>query len=191
MFDLLVTVCIVVISLYGYVVYGVETRRKKLRPRVATWLIWAVLGTCVSFLQVKHGAGLGAAVTIIAAGANYILAGMAWRYGHRNIHPVDVASGIAALGVIVLWITASDDVTTIFATLTYLFGFVPTFERAFRKPYDENVTPFAMSALKYTLSITVIANYSLETVLYPIILAILNALFLGMVLFRRYSKKKR
>lgn len=190
MFDIAITACIVALALYGYVIYGIETRRKKLRPRVATWLIWAILGTCVSFLQVKHGAGLGAVVTIIAACANYVLAGMAWRYGHKNIHPVDIASAVLALGVIILWAVATDDVTTIFATLTYLFGFLPTFERAYRKPYDENITPFVMSALKYTLSLMVIAHYSLETVLYPIILAALNALFVAMVLLRRHSTKK-
>ena len=189
MFELILTIIIIAISLYGYVVYGIETKRKVLRPRAATWLIWAILGTCVSYLQLKHGAGLGAVVTIVAAGANYVLAGMAWHYGHKNIHPIDVVSSLAAVGVLVLWATASDSVTTVFATMTYLFGFLPTYERAWRKPYDENITPFLTNTLKYALSLLVIGNIVIETALYPAILAIFNATFLIMVLTRRKLHK--
>lgn len=189
MLELFLTTVVIAISLYGYVVYGIETKRRILRPRAATWLIWAILGTCVSYLQLKHGAGLGAVVTIVAAGANYVLAGMAWHYGHKNIHPVDVLSVAAATGVLIVWATASDQVTTVFATLTYLLGFVPTFERAWRKPYDENVVPFVANTLKYALSLLVIGHYAIETTLYPAILAVFNALFLVMVLGRRARKK--
>ncbi len=182
MIEFILTTIIVMISLYGYVVYGLETKRKVLRPRAVTWLIWAILGTCVSYLQLKHGAGLGAVVTMVAAGANYILAGMAWHYGHKNIHPVDI-------GVLVLWTTASDSVTTVFATVTYLLGFLPTYERAWRKPYDENITPFVTNTLKYALSLFVIGNIVIETALYPAILAIFNATFLIMVLVRRKLHK--
>lgn len=189
MLELFITGIIIAISLYGYVVYAIETKRKVLRPRAATWLIWAILGTCVSYLQLKHGAGLGAVVTIVAAGANYILAGMAWHYGHKNIHPIDILSSLAAVGVLVLWATAHDNVTTVFATMTYLFGFLPTYERAWRKPYDENITPFATNTLKYALSLLVIGNFVIETALYPAILAIFNGVFLIMVVWRRRLKK--
>lgn len=189
MFELILTTIIIAISLYGYVVYGIETKRQILRPRAVTWLIWAILGTCVSYLQLKHGAGLGAVVTIVAAGANYVLAGMAWHYGHKNVHPIDVVSCLAAVGVLVLWVIASDSVTTVFATMTYLFGFLPTYERAWRKPYDENITPFVTNTLKYALSLLVIGNIVIETALYPAILAIFNATFLIMVLIRRKLSK--
>ncbi|QHN42468.1 hypothetical protein GII36_01215 [Candidatus Mycosynbacter amalyticus] len=189
MLEFFLTSLIILISLYGYIVYGFETMRRALRPRTATWLIWAILSTCVAYLQLKHGAGLGAVVTIVAAGGNYILAGMAWHYGHKNIHPIDILSSLAAVGVLVLWATASDQVTTAFATLAYLFGFLPTFERAWRKPYDEIMTPFVMNMLKYALSLLLIGNYAIETTLYPAILAIFNASFLVMMLSRRKLKK--
>jgi|GEM_PF-1330629 len=189
MLELFMTAVIVAISLYGYAVYGIETKRKRLRPRAATWLIWAILSTCVAMLQLEYGAGLGAVVTIMAAGANFILAGMAWYYGHRTIHAIDVFSSIAAVGVLVLWLTAGGAVTVVFAALSYLFGFLPTFERAYRKPFAENITPFVTNTLKYALSLLVIANFSVETVLYPAILAIFNGVFLAMVLWRRAHKK--
>ncbi len=189
MLELFLTTIIIAISLYGYIVYGLETKRRALRPRAATWLIWAILSSCVAYLQLKHGAGLGAAVTIVAAGANYVLAVMAWRYGHKRIHPIDILSSLAAVGVLVLWATASDEVTTVFATLTYLFGFLPTYERAWRKPYDENITPFVTNTLKYSLSLLVLGNVVIETALYPAILAIFNAVFLLMVLTRRRTRK--
>lgn len=189
MLEIFLTTFIVAISLYGYVVYGIETKRKILRPRAATWLIWAILGTCVSYLQLKHGAELGAVVTVVAACANYILAGMAWHYGNKNIHPIDIVSSLAAAGVLVLWMTAPDGVTIGFAVLTYLFGFIPTFERAYRKPYAESIVPFTINTVKYAVSLFVIADINFETVIYPAVLSLLNLVFLVMVVQRRRGKK--
>lgn len=191
MIDLFITAGIALISLYGYVVYGVETRRRTLRPRAATWLIWAIIGTCVSALQLEHGAGIGAAVTIIAAGANYILAGMAWYYGHRTIHPIDIVSSLAALGVFILWATAGDTVTVAVATVAYLFGFMPTFERAYRKPYSENMAPFVANILKYALSLLTIGQLNIETTLYPVILTVFNGMFLVMILAKRRKNPQK
>lgn len=190
MLELLLTAIIIAISLYGYIIYGLETKRKVLRPRAATWLIWAILGTCVAYLQLKHGAGLGAVVTVVAAVANYILAVMVWHYGRKNIHPIDIMSCLAAVGVVVLWATAADSVTMGFAALAYLSGFLPTFERAYRKPYDENIIPFVANMLKYSLSLFIIANINFETVVYPVVLALFNFVFLVMVVYRRRSVKK-
>lgn len=188
---LFLTCIIIAISIYGYIVYGIETRRRTLRPRAATWLIWAILGTCVSALQLEHGAGLGAVVTIVAAGANYILAGMAWYYGHRRIHPIDIVSSLAALGVFVLWATVSDTVTVVFATVAYLFGFIPTFERAYRKPYSENIVPFVVNILKYALSLLTIVQFNVETTLYPAVLVVFNAIFLVMILVKRRKNPQK
>lgn len=189
MISLIITVIIVAIAIYSYVIYGIEIHRRNLRPRAATWLIWAVLGTGVSLLQLEHGAGLGAVVTIIAAVANYILAGMAWYYGHRTVHRIDILSSLAALGVFILWwVTADDALTIVFATITYLFGFVPTFERSYRKPYSENMAPFVASVLKYSLSLLVIQQLNIETALYPVTLALYNVIFILMILARRRKK---
>lgn len=191
MLSTFLTLTIIGISIYGYIVYGIETRRRTLRPRAATWLIWAVIGTCVSALQLEHGAGIGAAVTIIAAIANYILAGMAWYYGHRTVHPIDVVSSLAALGVFVLWATVGDVVTVAVATVAYLFGFMPTFERAYRKPYSENLAPFVANILKYALSLLTIEQLNIETTLYPVILTVFNAMFLVMILVKRRKNPQK
>ena len=185
----LLTIGIIAASLYGYTVYGLATMRRKIRPRTMTWFIWALLSTCVAYLQLKHGAGLGASVTMIAAGANYILAFLAWRYGHRTIHPIDSVSIVATIGVLLLWLFASDETTVLFAAVAYAIGFVPTFERSYRKPHVEMLQPFVMNVLKYSASLVVMGSYNFETVIYPLILAFLNVFFLCMIWWRRKMKK--
>lgn len=73
--------------------------------------------------------------------------------------------------------------------MAYLAGFIPTFERAYRKPYDENIVPFTINAVKYALSLVVIGSFSFETIIYPAVLSVFNLVFIVMVLCRRRVKK--
>lgn len=184
-----ITAGIIAASLYGYASYGLATARRHIRPRTATWFIWALLSTCVAYLQLKHGAGLGASVTIVAAIANYILAGLAWGYGHRSVHPIDSVSLLATVGVLLLWLFASDETTLLFAAVAYVIGFAPTFERSYRKPRVEHLQPFVMNVIKYAGSLAVMTVYSFETLIYPVILVVLNGIFLCMIWWRRKYKK--
>ena len=172
-------------ALYGYIHYGREIPKKTLRPRTTTWLIWGVLSTCVAIVQLRHGAGLGSIGAIMGAVSGYVLALLSWRYGHHHIHRADVVSIILSLFVLLLWSVVGDTITVAAAALVYLIGFIPTTIRAYKKPHNERLAPFAMAVVKYVLSMAILGHFSPETVLYPAVLTGANLGFLVMVSLRR------
>lgn len=178
------------ISLYGYVRYGMEVPKRTLRPRAATWLIWGVLSTCVTIIQLENGAALGVIGALLGAISGYVLAAMAWHYGHRKIHEADVISIILAFGVLIAWGFIGDTVTVVAASLVYLVGFTPTVVRAVKAPHNERMTPFVTSIIKYSLSIAILGHFSLETLIYPVILALANLFFVILLYIRRKQVPK-
>ena len=186
--DILLLLVATAAAVYGYVEYGREIPKKTLRPRPFTWLIWGILSTCVTVIQIQNGAELGVVGAVLGAVSGYILAGMAWYYGHRKIHEVDILSLVLAAGVLVLWGFVGDQVTAIAATLVYMIGFVPTVVRAVKAPTHERILPFAMSVFKYTISFVLLEKVSVETAIYPIGLALANAAFIVMILGLRLHR---
>ncbi len=84
--------------------------------------------------------------------------------------------------------TSNPLLAVIAVTVADLFGFVPTFRKAFQKPFEETIIEYEMSAFKWFISIFALGAISLTTVLYPVSLIITNGLFVAMVLVRRNQK---
>ena len=175
-------------ALYGYIHYGRQVVKRQIKPRPFTWLIWGVLSTCVSVIQINNGADLGVIGALTGAVSGYVLAGMGWYYGRRKIYTTDVVSLSLAVGVLIAWAFVGDDATAIMATATYLIGFIPTIVRGWKVPHNEGQVPFAMSVLKYTISLILLTNVTIATAVYPAVLAVANLAFLVMLRVRLASR---
>lgn len=175
-------------SLYGYIHYGKQIPGRGLKPRPFTWLIWGILSTCVSVIQIKHGASLGTVGALLGAASGYILAGMSWYYGKRRVYKTDVVSLVLAGCVLTAWAFVGDAITVVMATTVYMIGFIPTVARAWKAPYKEGRLTFAMSVLKYTISFILLGSVSVETAVYPVGLALANLAFLVVLAARRRQK---
>lgn len=174
----------VVAALYGYIHYGRQIPSRKLAPRPFTWLIWGVLSTCVSIIQIKNGADLGAVGVITGAISGYVLAIMSWYYGKRRIYKTDIYSIFLAAIVLLAWYFVGDATTAIMASAVYMIGFTPTIARAWKAPHKEGRAPFVMSVLKYSISLALLGSVSTETAFYPAALALANVAFLIMIALR-------
>lgn len=73
----------------------------------------------------------------------------------------------------------------ILITVIDTLGFAPTFRKAYHKPQEETLITFALSAVKFVISIVALSNYSTVTVLYPASLVLMNGLFVAMLIIRR------
>lgn len=185
MIDFILLAIAVSASLYGYIHYGRQIPGGKLKPRPFTWLIWGILSTCVSIIQINNGADFGVVGALLGAISGYVLAAMAWHYGERKIYGTDITSLILAGGVLVAWAFVGDAATAIMATAVYMIGFIPTVARAWKAPHKEGRLTFAMSVLKYSISFILLGSVSVETAVYPVALALANLAFLVMVALRR------
>jgi hypothetical protein len=181
----------IVAALYGYTQYGRQIPSGKLKPRPFTWLIWGVLGTCISIIQIDNGAGLGTVGALLGAISGYVLGGMAWHYGERKIYKTDITSLILAAIVLAAWAFVGDAATAVMATAVYMIGFIPTVARGWRAPHKEGRAPFAMAVLKYVISFILLGSVSIETAVYPVALSAANTTFLIMLIIRRRQRQHR
>ena len=183
--DLILLTIAVAAALYGYISYGIKIPKRQLAPRPFTWLIWGILSSCVTVIQINNGADLGTVGAVLGAVSGYILAGMSWYYGKRRIYNTDILSLVLAGLVLFGWLFIGDAATAIAATFVYLIGFIPTIARAWKAPSKEGRAPFAMSVVKYVISFMLLGVVSIETAVYPVVLALANLAFLIMLAIRR------
>ena len=183
--DYILLAIAVAASLYGYIHYGRKIPKRELKPRPFTWFIWGILSTCVTIIQFNNGADLGTVGALLGAISGYVLAGMAWYYGSRKIYSADIVSLTLAGIVLAAWLFVGDAITAIAATAVYLIGFTPTVIRAWKAPEHEGWVPFAMSVIKYSISFVLLGQVTIETAVYPIVLALANLAFLVMLWVRR------
>ena len=190
MLQIILTTTIIAIALYGYLVYVIGVVRGDIKPRPMTWLIWGILNTAVSYVQYDHGAGLGVISTALGAISGYILAILAFYYGHRVVHPIDLISIGLVFILLAAWSTIGDVALTLCAGAIFAVGFLPTIDRVLKHPRQERAIVFGLSGVRYILSIAVTGVFAIETIAYPIILASLNLLFVGFLLFRQKKSQK-
>lgn len=183
--NILLLVIAVGAALYGYISYGIKIPKRQLAPRPFTWLIWGILSSCVTVIQINNGADLGTVGALMGALSGYVLAAMSWYYGKRRIYSTDVLSLMLASAVLVGWLFVGDAATVIAATAVYLIGFAPTVARAWQAPHKEGQAPFAMAVVKYTISFVLLGVVTIETAVYPVGLALANLAFLIMLRSRR------
>ena len=131
-----------------------------------------------------HGAG--AWVMGFTAFVAFFIFLAALKMGEKNITRTDWFFLIASIAAMVPWLLSDDPLlSVILITIIDAFGFAPTFRKAYHKPQEETLITFALSAIKFVISIVALSNYSVVTVLYPLSLVIANGAFVLMLIIRR------
>ena len=85
-----------------------------------------------------------------------------------------------------LWYFTSDPLlAVIILTTVDVIGFGPTFRKAYKHPFEEQLTFFMIIAVRNFISILALENYSLTTTLFPVLTGIACLVFIMMVAYRR------
>lgn len=184
----LLGVIAIVISVFGYVPYFRDIISDKTKPHAFSWLVWGVLNAIAFAGQVhgKGGAGTWAVgVTAVVLFAIFILSLIK---GEKNIKLFDwFCLGGAALSLVLWAITNQPLVSIALITIIDAFGFLPTVRKAYKKPRQETLITYEINTVKYVLVVLALQNYTLLTTLFPFAVAIMNAMFVGMLIVRRQS----
>ena len=175
-----------VISVLSFIPYFRDILRGANKPHAFSWLVWSFL-TAIGFAaQVVGGAGAGAWATGITAFFCFIITGLAFKKGEKNITRGDWICLLAALAAIPLWLlTKGPLLSVILISIIDLIGFIPTIRKTLKKPHEETLSVYAISTVKFALAILALEHYSLVTWLYPTCLATQNAVFVGVIWVRR------
>jgi hypothetical protein len=177
-----------VIALVSSFPYLRDILRHKTKPHVFTWLVWGVLTAIAFFAQVLKRGGAGTWVTGFTAFTCFLFAGLALRYGEKDIRLIDWLSLLGAGFGLVLWALTSDPLlVVIIITFIDVLGFVPTLRKAYTKPHQETLIYFIFSIFKFSAGLAALESYNLTTCLFPAAVTFLNISFVIMLLVRRRS----
>ena len=192
----LLTIVSILLAILSYIPYFRDIARRKTRPHAFTWLVWCVMSTTAFFSQIAEGGGVATWVLAFTALVNFAIFTLSLHKGETRINTIDWFCLFGAFIGLALFAFNDDPFISIFIISSVnIIGFIPTVRKSMLKPQQETAMTFAITALKYIFAIMALETYSLGTLLYPVTVAVCNALFVVLLLTRRqqlgYLLKKR
>lgn len=181
----------VAIGLFGYVFYVRGILQGKVKPHAFTWFVWGLLTTIAFFAQITQGGGAGAWVTGVTALCSFGFALVGLGASSRVfIAKSDWVFFILALLTIPIWYFSGNPLwSVILITVTDAVAFAPTFRKAFFNTETENGWTYALSGLKFVISLFALGSFTWTTALYPASLVLANLAFVIMLVWRKQLRK--
>ena len=180
----------IVLAFVALIPYIADIFRRKTKPHIFTWIVWAIV-TILAFLgQWQKGGGAGSWTTGVTGLLTIFIAFISFKYGSKDITKSDTLIFIAALLAIIPWLLTSDPTLSIIILTTVdVLAFIPTMRKTIKDPGSETFVSYVLHAIRHGLSITALAQYNIATYLYPSALAIMNVIIMLIILKSRYLKR--
>jgi hypothetical protein len=127
--------------------YLVATAKRQTRPRIVTWLTWALLTAVGGAASASVGDYPSAAFSFIGTVVTsaVVIAGL--RYGDRTFGRLDVVCFVLVVGGFGLWLLLDLPGIAVGAACVIDFiGLVPTLAHAWRSPHEETAVTYAFFA---------------------------------------------
>lgn len=160
--------------------------KRQAKPHLFTWINWGLCTAIAAFAQFKVGGGYSAIFLAVVAGNCFLIGALAIFIGEKNITRSDWITFVLALLAIVLWQLTSNPVAALLTVILIdVLAYYPTFRKSWQKPWDEPVVSYSLAFLHYLLSALAVPAYTLNTLLYPTFLAMLELGFVLYLLWRR------
>ena len=183
------------IALIAYIPYLIDMFRGKNKPHLYTWISIFLITVVVAWIQVIGGAGVGALPTIIGAAVNGVILFYCFKYGTKDIAPIDrLCLAISILGIVAYVLLQGQPVIALaVVTVAEVVSFVPTFRKTRNDPYSESLTSYYLLMLKLALILVALESYNLLTVSYSALwLAVFSVFLIAVYVWRsRMSRKQR
>ncbi len=185
-YKILLGILSVLVGIAAYIVYFRNILSGKTKPHAFSWLVWGILTGIAFAAQISQGAGPGAWVTGSSAILCAVIFLLALSKGERDFPLIDWLF-LAGAGLALAWWIFTKDPTgsVILVIITDALAFVPSFRKAYSRPYEETALTFALNGLKFLIALFAMSAISLATALYPAYLVIANASYVTLILVRR------
>ncbi len=181
----------IALGLFGYVFYVRGIVQGKVKPHAFTWFVWGLLTAIAFVAQVTGGGGAGAWVTGVTALCSFGFALVGLGASSRvYIAKSDWIFFVCALLAIPIWLLTGNALwSVVIITITDAVAFAPTFRKAFAHPETENGLTYALSGVKFVVSLFALQSFTWTTALYPASLILANLVFVSMLEWRKQAKR--
>lgn len=177
----------VLVSFMGYFFYLKDIFYGQTRPNLVSWFLWLLGPFLGVFFQLKAGAGLSV-VPIFLAGFGpllVVLFSIFRKNAYWKLNKFDIVCGIFSATALILYaLTHNLAVSIIFAILSDLFAFVPTFTKGWKSPETETMTVYLAGIFNNLLGLLVIKNWSFTIYSFGAYLVIANIAMI-IILYRK------
>ncbi|MES9994268.1 MAG: hypothetical protein ABW098_20145 [Candidatus Thiodiazotropha sp.] len=179
----------IALTFIAFIPYIRSILKGRTKPHVFSWVIWGSTTFIVFLAQLEDGGGVGAWPIGLSGVITLFIAFLAYlKKSDITITRLDWSFFAAAMSSIPVWYVTSDPTwAVILLTVIDVIGFGPTIRKAFAHPYDEDLTFFALFAVRNGLVIAALENYTLATLLFPAVIAAVCLVFVSMIVYRRRS----
>jgi hypothetical protein len=177
----------IALTFVAFVPYIRSVLRGQTKPHVFSWVIWGLATVIVFFAQLADGAGGGAWSIGLSGVLTLYIAYLAYlRRQELTITRSDWAFFLMALASLPVWFLTQDPFwAVVLLTAIDTLGFLPTFRKAYHRPYEEPLFLYVVMTVRNLVSIPALERLSWTTVLFPAVLSLTCALFIVMVMARR------
>jgi len=176
----------VVLSLAGLLPYLYGMFKGKLKPHLFTWLLWSLMTVIAAAAQILGGAGAGAWPTLITAVLCVVILIGSFFCGEKNITRSDwVMLGLGLLAIPLWLVTKDPTASIILVTFIDLSAFVPTFRKAWHKPWEESLNNCLTSLAKHACTLFALDQVNIVTALFPAAILLANVGISTMLIMRR------
>jgi len=182
----------VALGLFGYMFYVRGILAGKVKPHAFTWFVWGLLTAIAFVAQISSGGGPGAWVTGVTALCSFGFAAVGLGASSRIfITKSDWAFFVSSLLAIPVWLITKNPLwSVIIISVVDNLAAAPTFRKAYHHPETEHAWTYALSGLKFIVSLFALQSFTWTTALYPASLVAANIAFVFVIESRKRVIKK-
>ncbi len=171
-----------VLLLASYLPYGVDILKHKVKPARSARLMFVLLLLIVLLQQRSLGSGWVLAVTVSELVGSATIFGLAMKYGEGGWGKLDISCYFLLFISVTTWLVTNNALLALHMTIAAdLIAFMPTLVKTWRKPRSETPLFFAVGASAPLLSLVALNDYRYSIVAFPLYLALINALEVGLI----------
>lgn len=179
------------VAILSYVLYFRDIAQGKTKPHAFSWFVWSILEIIGFGVLLSAQAGPGAWITGCSALFTFTIAMIGLKQKVQQYTITDwIALTLALLAIILWWLTKQPAIAIILVATADTLGFIPTFRKSYHQPWQESISMYALSALKYVFALLALDQYAFTTVFYQGILVCMNSAFITLSIIRRKQLKK-
>lgn len=177
-------------SLLGTFSYLISVFSGKSTPHTITWGIWFLIMTIVALGQIQEGAGPGAWATGLGSVYTLLIFLISLKRGETSVSNFDWMCLVLALTATGLYCFSNTVLYSMaLATFVDSLGYLPTYRKSLKAPEEEPILPWCLYIGGSALSGLAAADKNLNTLLYPVVITLMNTGLLGILVFGRRANR--